>query len=160
MNQRIQATRLEDLQPLRVEVEIEQPGGDVLVVPLRLLTYARWNRIGREVKTPSPPMTGVDPTTKRPLYDTNNPDYLSAVAEAGEERNYRRLLAALDLPIEGATVDAQIASLREMVDAGVMRQLLDFLGRAVVEGEAAISGRQFHDAGTGGAADVPAVADS
>lgn len=159
MSQRIEAKSLTDLEPLRVSAELELPGGDVLIVPLRLLTYAAWNRIGREVKNPSPPLSGVD-ANKRPIHDLNDPTYQNAIAEAGEERNYRRLLAALDIPIPGATVEDKVKALRETVDAGVMRKLMDFLGGVIVQGEAAISGRQFHDAGTGGAADVPAVADS
>lgn len=146
---------LSDLAPVAIRVEIERPGGDLLVVPLRTLTYSEWLRLGFEVPDPTPPISGVD-KNGRPVFDTRHPDYLRAVEMATLQRGLRRLLAALQIDIPGDTAEQKLAALDASLDAGVARQLLGVLGRLAAKGEAHITARAdtFRPGGTGDSAAV------
>lgn len=153
--ERADALSLDDLAPLNVRVEIEH-GDRILTVPLKTLSYFEWVRLGYEVQSPVPPTMGVD-KQGRPLLDTRDPTYLRQLDEAGMERGYIRLLAALDIPIPGDTREEKIAALKSRLDTNVVRQLQSILNQLASEGEARIVGRAetFHRDGIGDVASVP-----
>ena len=153
--ERADVLSLDDLAPIAVRVEIEH-GDRLLVVPLKTLSYFEWVRLGYEVPNPVPPTMGVD-KQGRPILDTRDPSYLRALDEAALERGYVRLLAALDIPIPGATKAEQLAALKARLDTNVTRQLTAVLNQLASEGEARIMSRAetFHGDGTGDHAGVP-----
>jgi hypothetical protein len=153
--ERADALSLDDLSPLKVRVEIEH-GDRVVVVPLRTLPFFEWVRLGYEVANPVPPTMGVD-KNGRPLLDTRDPGYLRALDEAGMERAYVRLLAALDIPIPGDTREEKLAALKAKLDTNVARQLNGVLNQMASEGEARIVARSetFLGDGPGDPAGVP-----
>lgn len=132
-------TTLNDLAPVTVTVELERPDGQTVGVPLRLLTYSEWQRIGWEVPEPAPPVSGA--TREGPVFNTSDPDYLRQRAEAQTERQYRRLLAALEIDIPGDTPAEQVAALRQTLDYGMARQLFAALGKLAGEGEGRVAAR-------------------
>jgi hypothetical protein len=135
-----------DLAPVTILAEITMPDDDVLLVPMRELRYSEFARLGLEVPAPTPPMMGIDPTTKRPLYDYSNPDYQRQLTEANIRRGYRRLIEMIDIPIPGDTVDEKIDNLDKLTSHGVVKQLLDVVNELADKAEGRISAKAatFH----------------
>lgn len=154
---RLPVSNLADLAPEQVNVEVEAPGDLILVLAVQLPTMAQYNRILRSVPLPVAPIAGVDPLTKRPLQDFNNPDYARQMEERREEQNFRLLGDCLrldDLP--GGSLEDRAAAVKASIGAGTARQLLDLLHGYLLKGDAAIQARAetFHGHGAGGAADL------
>lgn len=131
---------LDDLSTMQVNVEIELLNGDILAVPIKTLTYREWLEIGWEVPAPTPPISGVD-ASKRPVFNHNDPGYLANLERVNMERNYRRLLRALQIPIPGNTVDEQLDALKSKLDGAICRQLLNAINETGMAGEARIAAR-------------------
>jgi hypothetical protein len=149
------ATSLADLKSPEFSVIFEYEDYE-LEVPIRIPSAHEWNKIGRAVSAPVPPISGVD-ANKRPVYDRNDPGYLQQMAEAEEERTYRRLLECIQLPIDGETLEEKVASLRASIGINAFWQLNSAIGGKIAEGEARIVNRAetFHGSGPSDAARVP-----
>lgn len=149
------ATSLTDLASPKIDAILEYEDYD-LVVPIRIPSAHEWNQIGYSVLAPVPPINGVD-SNKRPVYDRNDPGYLRRLAEAEDERTYRRLLACIELPVEGETQDEKLASLRAALGPNAFWKLNALISQKLQEGEARIVNRAetFHGNGTGDPAGVP-----
>jgi hypothetical protein len=156
MSQSHTITALSDLAPIDIIVEIDRPGGEIIAVPLRTLTYSDWLRLGLEIPNPTPPISGVD-KSGQPIFDTRNLDYLRQLEDANIKRGLRRLLAALQIDVPGDTVGDQLAALEATLDSGVGRQLLGVLAQIAAKGEARIAHRAgtFQPAGADDWPDLP-----
>ena len=141
--QRLKITSLADLQPRTVDVLIER-GDEVLEIPCKTLSYAEFQRLGYEVIDPAPPTSGA--TAKGPIYNYNDPDFLTARQRAADERLYRRLLAFIQIDVPGDTVDEQIKNLSEALEVDIVRALTRVMSDMVNGGEARIEARAatFH----------------
>lgn len=148
------ATRLADLAPDQIDAVLDYGDYD-LVVPIRMLTLHEWNRIGFSVPAPTPPITGGD--KRGPIFDRNDPAYLRQLAEAEQERGYLRLLASIELPVEGDTQEEQLAALKATLGVNAALQLIRLLNNEAAKGEARIIHRAetFHAGGTGDPARLP-----
>jgi hypothetical protein len=149
------ATSLADLASPKISAVLEYDDYD-LVVPIRIPSAHEWNQIGYSVPAPVPPTNGVD-GNKRPIYDRADPGYLRRMAEAEEERTYRRLLACIELPVEGDTQDEQLAALRAAIGVNAFWKLNTLIGERIAEGQSRIVNRAetFHRDGTGDVEGVP-----
>lgn len=93
---------LSELSGYIIEVQITMPDGDELVVPMRTLTHKEWFAIEREVPDPPRAPNELNYNKKKAdgqyemYFDREHPDYQRALREAAEERDYRRLLYALE----------------------------------------------------------------
>lgn len=145
----------DDLRPVDIIAEL-QHGDRNLEIPLRTLTYAQWNQIGIDIPAATPPPMGVD-KNNRPIFDYNNPQYIAQMEEVGQQRTYARLLASLRIEVPGTTKEEKIKSLRESLDANVVRQLLEVIGQFALKGEARVKHRAetFHEAGDTGTESFP-----
>jgi hypothetical protein len=128
------ATSLADLKSPEFSVIFEYEDYE-LEVPIRIPSAHEWNRIGRAVTAPVPPISGVD-ANKRPVYD---------------------LLECIQLPIDGETLEEKVASLRASIGINAFWQLNSAIGGKIAEGEARIVNRAetFHGERTGDVARVP-----
>jgi hypothetical protein len=124
------ATSLADLKSPEFSVIFEYEDYE-LEVPIRIPSAHEWNKIGRAVSAPVPPISGVD-ANKRPVYDRNDPGYLQQMAE-------------------------KVASLRASIGINAFWQLNSAIGGKIAEGEARIVNRAetFHGSGTSDPARVP-----
>lgn len=149
------ATSLADLAAPKINAVLEYDEYD-LVVPIRIPSAHEWNQIGYSVQAPVPPVNGVD-GNKRPIYDRNDPGYLRRMAEAEEERTYRRLLACIELPIEGDTQEEKLDALRAAIGVNAFWKLNTLISEQIAEGQSRIINRAetFHGNGTGDVAGVP-----
>lgn len=111
----------------------------VELVPMRTLSYGEFQRIGWQVRNPTPPISGVD-GSRRPVFDYNDATYQQQMQEAERQRALRRLLAALNVEVPGATDDEKIAYLQGL-DANYLRLLISVVGQLVTEGEARIEAK-------------------
>lgn len=143
-------TSLQDVDTVAVVVEVED-NGEILTFPMRLLSHFEHLEIGYEVPNPAPPIMGINPTTRLPQPDRNDPTYLVNMQRAETERNYRRLAASLDIEIPGDTLAEKADALKRALNTNIMRQLLTTMISKAVEGEARIQDRAatFHRNGTG-----------
>lgn len=140
----------------KVIVLVDPSSGQEYALPVRELTYADWKAAEWEVPSPAPPLSGYD-RNAQPIYHTDDPGYRAAVAQAEMARMYRRLLRALQTPVPGETVEAQVKALAETLPWGVVTALNEALYAWLNEWQARIGVRaeSFRTAGTGGAAGVP-----
>lgn len=129
----------EDLAPIRIIVEVEH-GGEILEIPLKTLTYAEWNKLGTDIPTPTPPISGVD-KQGRPIFNNSDPTYITQVEQVAEQRVYARLLASLDMEVPGNTQQEKLDALRNKVDVNVMRQLVETISSFALKGEARVKHR-------------------
>lgn len=151
----VKVTSLEDIDTLLPDVEVERIDGSFLSIPIREIGYAEFVRLGLAIRNPSPPIAGVDPVTKKPLLDYNNPDYLAAVNEAGMKRQYARLIPMLRFDVPGDTLDDKIVALDRRLGFAETRQLIGWMNAMAERMEAAIQTRAdtFHVNGAGGTPD-------
>ena len=101
-------------------VEIERPGGSVLRVRMRELSYTDWIQVEIDNPLPSPPIIAGKGGSKQ--YDRENPDYLRKLGESLETMAYKRLLKALVVDVPGETEEDQLVELRKM-PAPILRAL-------------------------------------
>lgn len=121
------------LKPATVTAQITTSYGKTLEVPLQLLSWERWESIGRSVPEPVVPKT-LPAASGKPEDMLPNPQdkaYLEKKALADEERTARRVLAALEgagMVIPGNTVAARAAAIKEM-DAAILQALIGVLAK-------------------------------
>jgi hypothetical protein len=138
----IAITSLDAFAPGDVDVTLEFED-HIETVPMRALSYAKFQSIGREVKNPLPPITGAGKTG--PIFDYKDADYLIAMQEAEITRSCKRLLASLRLDVPGKTDDEKIAYLQGL-DVNRMALLMNVVSQLVTEGKAHVEARAatFH----------------
>lgn len=96
---------LKDTRPREIDVVIHYDDDYVEMWPAKMMTYQEWVNIGRQVAIPRPPINGVD-KMKRPIYDRDDPTYLSELDKAATRRAYLRLAAFLQLEdFQGLSID-------------------------------------------------------
>lgn len=157
INDTPQPATLEDLlAPEHATVIVQLEDGKEVTVNLRIPTAWQQLQIRQQVSDPAPPVSGIDPKTKRPIFDFNNPAYLAAREQAEMDRNYRMLLFALELPIPGNTDDEKLEFLKTKFSARLTRQLNVGMAVLVGGGQARIAGRAatFLGNGANGTADL------
>lgn len=116
--------------PDSVTVNLHTPYGRTLSVRLVPLTCSQWDEIGAEVETPK------EPAQKNPA---TMAVWRKHAAAAEEERNYRRVIFALELggnPMPGATLAEKAKNWRKTADRGLTMSLYRFLAEAA-EGDRA-----------------------
>jgi hypothetical protein len=139
-------TSLSELRGQAVNVELELPDGEVVQIPIHTLTYAEWQRIEREV--PQPPVPVLH-GAKGSMPDRNDPEYQKAMSLWNEQVMYRRVLAALEIEIEGATADEKVKNLQETISTPMMMGLIAALSQAHFANRAQVVARSktFHNGG-------------
>lgn len=148
---------LDDLLTLeKAMIIVTLEDGSELSVPIRVPTQWEMLQIAHEVTYPSPPTAGVDPKTKRPFFDFNHPSYIAARESVDMDRNYRTLLAALQLDVPGDTKEEKLTFLKTKFSARITRQLNTAIAVLVGGGQARVAGRAatFLGNGTGNTEDL------
>lgn len=135
----IKVTDLLQLAPDEVDVRIVVDDHEERVVPMRTLSWAQWEQIGESVPHPIPEPNGVTASGKL-TYDYSHPDYLQRVAQANNERAYRRLLAMLRLEVPGST-DAEKVAFLKALDSNFINQLMTAANQLASGGRASIDAR-------------------
>ena len=124
----------DDLKPEVVTAQVTTTYGKTVNVPLLMLSWERWEQIGRDVLDPPVPLTKAAPSGKPEDMLPNPQDkvYLERRAQAEDERTARRLLAALEgggMVVPGDTLTAKVAAIKGM-DAGLLQALVGVLAKA------------------------------
>lgn len=133
---------LDDIKPVFLDVIIEDSeeneDGELEAVELefrmKVPSFFRWNQIGAEVPDPSPATVGAD-KNGRPLYDYNAWGYKTALNDAINERNIRRLAEALVEPvIPGDSLPDKANWIKDNMPPGIVSQLATLLVAAAAKG--------------------------
>lgn len=137
---------LADLKPITTIVEIDDVDEDgepvTLEFTLKSLSLFQYNNIGMQVADPDPDTVGIDPKTKRQIYDTNSWKYRTGLNNASNERMVRRLAASLIEPeIPGDDVATKAAWIQENMSPGIVNQLALLMTQSANRGEARIANR-------------------
>lgn len=137
---------LADLKPALMVIEVDDVDEDgepiALEFTLKALSLFQYNSIGAQVPDPDPATIGVDPKTKRPIFDTNSSDFRTKQNTAANERNVRRLAAALIEPaIPGDDLAAKSMWIQENMTPGIVNQLALLMNQSSHRGEARIANR-------------------
>lgn len=137
---------LADVKPsfLIVEMDDVDEDGEPIVIEfkMRVLSYFRFNEIGKMVNDPSPATIGIDPSTKRPLFDTNSADFRNRLNDAANERSILRLAESLVEPeIPGDTLQEKTAWMKDNMPTAIVQQLIYAMGSTLTRGEARIKAR-------------------
>jgi hypothetical protein len=108
-------TSFDDLMIERMEVNLQMPSGEPLRLVLRMLTLREWQsvEIGAPAR-PKPPITGVDPVTRRPLLDEKDQEYNRALNDWWAMLQDKRLLMALVMTVPGDTEAEQLDHLARL----------------------------------------------
>lgn len=136
---------LADVKPsfLTVEMDDIDDDGEQIVIEfkMRVLSYFRFNEIGKMVIDPSPVPMGVD-GNKRPIFDTNSADFRNKLNDAANERSILRLAESLIEPeIPGDTLQDKSAWMKENMPTAIVSQLIMAMGSTLTRGEARIKSR-------------------
>jgi len=118
-----------------IDVVIDRPDGGELVVTVKTLSYKEWMDIERAVPMPAPPVNGAD-RSGRPIYNEQDATYQRAVADAHNERLYRRIIAALQMDVPGDTIEEQMEAIGQLDT-----QLVISLGNVLTAAHLASVGR-------------------
>lgn len=123
----IRAATLDDLSAAVVDVTIQRPDGQAVIVPMRALTEGEVWEIRRAVKWPKPPVKDIRKESGRLVTDYNYEDetYQEAVNSANREQAHRMLLTSLSIEIAGDTIEERVAALRAKVGQFVLSQLIE-----------------------------------
>lgn len=155
--ERAKPISLKDLGAEVVDVSIETAYGRTITLPLRLMTWHEWSSIGEAVRDPAIPNDRRD-SNGNAQPNPYSMKYQAELAEAREERQYRRLAFALkgggnDIP--GETLEEQAEAIREVIEVGIATALILLLGKMASEGQARILTRadSFQNGRLGAAAD-------
>ena len=137
---------LADLKPALIIVEVDDVDEDgepvALEFTLKALSLFQYNNIGAQVPDPDPATMGVDPKTKRPIFDTNSADFRLKQNQAANERMVRRLAAALVEPaIPGENEADKSRWIQDNMTPGIVNQLAFLMGQVSNRGEARIANR-------------------
>lgn len=133
----IAITSLDTFAPGDVDVVLEFED-HIETVPMRTLSYAEFQRIGREVPNPKPPITGGG--RNGPIFDYKDDAYVLAMQDAEITRNYKRLLASLRLKVPGDTDEEKIAYLKTL-DVNRMANLIGAVSQMVTEGKVRVEAK-------------------
>lgn len=136
---------LEDMKPSFLIVEIDDVDEDgepvVIEFKMRVLTYFRFNEVGKMVVDPSPEPMGVD-GNKRPLFNTNDATFRSKLNDAANERSIMRLAESMVEPeIPGDTLQEKSTWIKENMPTAIVQALINAMGSTLVRGEARIKNR-------------------
>lgn len=137
---------LDDMKPSFLVVEMDDVDEDgepvVIEFKLKVLSYFRFNEIGKMVNDPSPSTMGIDASTKRPIFDTNSADFRNKLNDAASERSILRLAESLvDPEIPGDTLPEKSAWMKENMPTAIVSQLINAMGSTLIRGEARIKSR-------------------
>ena len=132
-------TSLSQIGARKINVEIEDIDGTILEIPMRTLSYGEFQRVGRDVVDPTPPvlMAGPGGTT----YDFKNPAYLEALEHAKTKRMALRLVHCLEIEVEGNSLDAKADALLEGISTQAFYTLIAAMNRAHTERGARVEAR-------------------
>lgn len=144
-------TSFADFEPQDVDVQINLPDERQLIVPMRIPSYAELMEVNRAVADPKPPISGIDPTTKRPLVDYNDPGYQRSVQDAYTERMFRLIAQSVRIDLPGDSQAEKVAYLRGL-DPSLIGGLMAAMNQLTKQGEAQLLARAggFHTHGTAG----------
>lgn len=136
---------LDDVKPsfLIVEMDDVDEDGELVVIEfkMRVLSYFRFNEIGKMVNDPTPEAMGVD-GNKRPIFDTNSADFRNKLNDAASERSILRLAESLVEPeIPGDTLQEKAAWMKDNMPTAIVSQLINAMGSTLMRGEARIKSR-------------------
>lgn len=136
---------LDDVKPSFLVVEMDDVDEDgepvVIEFKLKVLSYFRFNEIGKMVVDPSPVPMGVD-DNKRPIFDTNSADFRNKLNDAASERSILRLAESLVEPeIPGDTLQDKSAWMKENMPTAIVSALVNAMGSTLSRGEARIKSR-------------------
>lgn len=137
---------LADLKPALMIIEVDDVDeyGEPIALEftLKALSVFQYNSIGMQVPDPSPATVGVDPKTKRPIYDTTSWEYRTGLNEAANERMVRRLAEAMVEPaIPGDDLSSKAQWIQQNMTPGIVNQLAVLMAQAANRGEARIANR-------------------
>lgn len=123
----------DDLKPAGVIAQITTAYGKTLEIPLQLLSWERWESIGRSVPEPSIPNTKPAPSGKPEDMLPNPQDkaYLERKAQADEDRTARRVLAAIEgagTVVPGSTLQERVEAIKQ-IDAAILQALVGILAK-------------------------------
>ncbi len=114
-NGKVKITSLDQLKPRTSEYTITNSAtGEEFTVVLRDLLPEQIVQIDGRVKRPKPPIKGFKPGGV-PEFDEDDPTYLAAKEEAGNEHIYLWLLESWEVEIPGETADEKLAALKRVV---------------------------------------------
>lgn len=133
----VRLTSFDAFMPEDIDVRLEFDD-HIEIVPMRTLSYGEFQRIGRDVPIPTPPIMGAG--KNGPIYDYNDAGYRQQVQDAEMQRTLRRLLASLRVPVPGGTVVEQVAVLQNS-DANRLRMLISAMVQLAAGGEASVESR-------------------
>lgn len=138
---------------LTIEIEMDD---EVLVIPMKALTFKEWQEAQRSVPNPTPPPSRVGKNGE-PIFDYNDPAYLTQMADATNKRMMLMLIRAIQIEIPGETEDQQIEFLRGL-EYGLLDKLAALMAEFNREVNAHINARadSFHPNGTPGESHLPA----
>ena len=114
-----------------------------LAFPCRMLTYKRFNELGRMIPDPEPPMMA---GPKGKIYDLQNPEYLAKFPEVAEKRMFYRLVEFLRMTIPGETMAEKAAYLSDNLEYTIVKALVEGMQQTMIEGKARVESRAatFH----------------
>lgn len=130
---------LEGMQPDIVTLVLSTEYGASMQIPLRPLTYHRWEEVGGRVPEPKPPLTYV-PGNDKPVPDRWNIDYQRELVAAHEKRMMLRLTDALTgagVEIPGETLEDKAVVVGQW-DAGRVAVLLNWLEKIATKGKVTV----------------------
>lgn len=137
---------LDDVKPsfLVVEMDDVDEEGEPIVIEfkLKVLSYFRFNEIGKMVLDPSPVTVGVEPGSKKPIYDTTSADYRNKINDAAGERSILRLAESLVEPeIPGDDLREKSTWIKDNMPTAIVQQLIYAMSSTLIRGEARIKTR-------------------
>lgn len=123
---------LSDLPDRRMTITIIISDEESIQFKGVLLSYKRWNELGRLVPDPMPSVSGFD-SVRRPIYNLYDPVYLNQKETAGEKRTFYRLIEFLEMDIPGDTLDEKVKALEDALEFKVMRALIEAISKEHLE---------------------------
>lgn len=140
-------TALSDFRSLEFDAEITL-ADEIIEIPCKMLTYARYQQIGRMVATPAAPLNGAD-RNGRPIRNYDDPTWLAQRADAEDKRTFLRIAEMVQLPIDGKTLEEKAEKLQEILEPAIVIGLARVLNGQFNESEDAIANRAatFHSNG-------------
>ncbi len=137
---------LADMQPSFLVVEMDDVDDDgepvTIEFKMRVLSYFRFNEIGKMVTDPTPETMGIDATTKRPLFDTNSASFRNKLNDAANERSIMRLADSMVEPeIPGDSLQEKSTWIKDNMPTAIVQALINAMGSTLVRGEARIKSR-------------------
>jgi hypothetical protein len=144
----------DDLDDITYSVVVTRTDLPSLRFECRDLGYYEWETTGKEIGYPQAPPWGGTDSNGNIRFNLSDPTYIQGCREVDVQRDLRRLLKFLKMPIPGATAEEQIAALERRFGKSVIGALVIKMREIAFGGRARIESRAetFHHNGTGGAA--------